>query len=264
MPPTASVLFPTRRRRGYLAVALASVAPQVARHGAELIVVEDDAADPETERLVTGHGGRYVAHGEPRGINVARNTALAEAAGELLCFLDDDVEAWPAWLDALLRAAAECPGHEAFGGPIRPRLEGGNLHACGREPLPVTSLDLGPGTPTPSSRGGRTSRCAAERWSGSAASTRRWAARATRRTGSAACAPRAGGSATWRRRASTTGAPAPTPASAASPARPSTAGALRAATTRSRAALRGWRASCARWRAACGMSSGGAAGTGSC
>jgi GT2 family glycosyltransferase len=142
--PTASVLFPTRRRRDYLAVALASVAPQLARHAAELVVVEDDPEDLQTRRLVERHGGRYIAHGAPRGINVARNTALAAATGELLCFLDDDVEAWPGWLDALVRAAAEHAEHEAFGGPIRPRLEGGDLHWCGREPLPVTSLDLGP------------------------------------------------------------------------------------------------------------------------
>ncbi len=144
MSPPASLLFPTRRRRGYLAVALASVAPQAAEHGAELIVVEDDPADEETERLVRSHGGLYLAHGEPRGINVARNTALDAASGELLCFLDDDVEVWPGWLGALLAAARAYPEHEAFGGPIRPRLEGGRLHACGREPLPLTSLDLGP------------------------------------------------------------------------------------------------------------------------
>jgi GT2 family glycosyltransferase len=140
----ASILFPTRLRREYLAVALASVAPQAAEHGAEMIVVEDDPADPETERLVWRHGGRYFAHGAPRGINVARNTALAAARGDLLCFLDDDVEVWPGWLGALLAAARADPGAEAFGGPIRPRLEGARLHACGREPLPVTSLDLGP------------------------------------------------------------------------------------------------------------------------
>src|SRR5215217_4632064 len=144
MSPRVSLLFPTRRRREYLAVALASVAPQAAAHGAEIVVVEDDPADPEAERLVTGHGGVYLSHGEPRGINAARNTALGAASGELLCFLDDDVEAWPGWLGALLAAAREHPGHEAFGGPIRPRLEGGRLHACGREPLPLTSLDLGP------------------------------------------------------------------------------------------------------------------------
>src|SRR4051812_45367779 len=131
MPPSASLLFPTRRRRGYLAVALASVAPQAAAHGAEIVVVEDAPADPETERLVASHGGRYLAHGRPRGINVARNSAIDAASGELLCFLDDDVEAWPGWLDALLAAAREQPGHEAFGGPIRPRLEGARLRACG-------------------------------------------------------------------------------------------------------------------------------------
>jgi GT2 family glycosyltransferase len=135
--PPASLLFPTRRRREYLAVALASVAPQARAAGAEIIVAE-------TERLVRSHGGRYLAHGDARGINVARNTALEAASGELLCFLDDDVEAWPGWLGALLAAAREHPGHEAFGGPIRPRLEGARLRACGREPLPVTSLDLGP------------------------------------------------------------------------------------------------------------------------
>src|SRR5215217_9250282 len=126
MSPRVSLLFPTRRRRDYLTVALASVAPQAAARGAEIVVVEDDPADPETERVVIAHGGRYLAHGEP------------------LCLLDDDVEAWPGWLDAMLAAAAGHPEVEAFGGPIRPRLEGGRLRACGREPLPVTSLDLGP------------------------------------------------------------------------------------------------------------------------
>lgn len=143
MAPVASVLFPTRRRRPYLAVALASVAAQAAAHRAEIIVVEDDAADAETEALAAAHGARYLALGAPQGINAARNAAFAAARGELLCLLDDDVEAWPGWLGDLLAGAAAHPGHEAFGGPIRPRLEGTNLHACGREPPPVTSLDLG-------------------------------------------------------------------------------------------------------------------------
>ncbi|HYM58980.1 MAG TPA: glycosyltransferase [Solirubrobacteraceae bacterium] len=144
MPPPASILIPTRRRRDYLAVALGSIAAQAAQHGAEVIVVEDDPADPETERLAAAHGARYLAIGTPRGLNIARNAAVDAAGGELLCFLDDDVEAWPGWLAALPGAAGDHPGHEAFGGPIRARLEGTNLHACGREPPPVTTLDLGP------------------------------------------------------------------------------------------------------------------------
>jgi GT2 family glycosyltransferase len=142
--PAASILFPTRHRRAYLAVALASVASQAAEHDAEIVVVEDGARDPETERLATAHIARYVATGAPRGLNVARNAAIDAAAADLLCFLDDDVAAWPGWLGAMLAATAANPDHEAFGGPIRARLEGTNLHACGREPLPVTTLDLGP------------------------------------------------------------------------------------------------------------------------
>ncbi|MEO8690338.1 MAG: glycosyltransferase [Solirubrobacteraceae bacterium] len=143
MPPAASILIPTRRRRDYLAVALASAAPQAAEHGAELIVVEDDPADLETAALAAAHGARYEAHGETRGLNAARNTAIALAESDLLCFLDDDAEAWPGWLGALIAAAASEPDYDAFGGPIRARLEGTNLHACGREPPPVTTLDLG-------------------------------------------------------------------------------------------------------------------------
>src|SRR3954453_22803233 len=119
----ASICFPTRARRDYLAVALASVAPQAAAHGAEIVVVEDAAADAATEALVAGHGGRSGPLGRPHGINAARNAAVAASGGDLLCFLDDDVEVWPGWLAALLGAAAEQP-HDVFGGPIRPRPQG--------------------------------------------------------------------------------------------------------------------------------------------
>jgi GT2 family glycosyltransferase len=139
----ASILFPTRQRRDYLAHALASVATQAASRGAEIIVVEDDPHDPKTAALAERHGARYIAHGEPRGLNVARNTAIDAASTDLFCFLDDDVEVWPEWLDALLIGADAYPAHEVLGGPIRARLEGSHLRACGREPLPVTTLDLG-------------------------------------------------------------------------------------------------------------------------
>jgi hypothetical protein len=108
-----------------------------------VIVVEDDPHDPEMAALAERHGARYIAHGESRGLNAARNTAIAAANTDLFCFLDDDVEVWPGWLDAMLAGAAAYPEHEVLGGPIRARLEGSGLRACGREPLPVTTLDLG-------------------------------------------------------------------------------------------------------------------------
>ena len=144
MSAAASILVPTRRRAAYLNVALASIAPQAAEHDAEVIVVEDEAPSPSGERVAAEHAARYVALGAPCGLNVARNAAIEHARGELLCFVDDDVEVWPGWLVALLRAAEGCPEHDVFGGPIRARIEGWRLPVCGREPPPITTLDLGP------------------------------------------------------------------------------------------------------------------------
>ena len=135
--------MPTRGRLDYLAVTLASVAPQAAKRGAELLVVEDDPESPQTRALAERHGARYLAHGAPRGLNAARNTAIADSAADLIAFLDDDVEVWPGWLDAIL-AGAEASDHEVFAGPIRARLEGTNLIQCGREAPPLTTLELGP------------------------------------------------------------------------------------------------------------------------
>src|SRR5262249_20839898 len=130
MAVPASICFPTRRRRDYLVVALASIAPQAAAHGAEIVIVEDTVADPEMAALAERHGARYLALGAECGINVARNAAVDASSGELVCLLDDDVAVWPGWLDALLGAADALPGHDAFGGPIMPRLEGLRLRAC--------------------------------------------------------------------------------------------------------------------------------------
>ena len=179
--------------------------------------MEDDPADAATEQLAAAHGARYVALGAPRGLNVARNAAVEAAEGELLCFLDDDVAAWPDWLGALLAAAGAHPGHEAFGGPIR-------AAAGGHEPARVRARagagdDARPRrrrTATPSWCGARTSPSAAAALERVGAfDPARSAARATRRSGSAGCAPRAAASATSRRPESTTAAPARTRASAA-------------------------------------------------
>ena len=102
MAPTASICFPTRDRHDYLAVALESIAAQVAAHGAEIVIVEDGARDPATAALAERHGARYVALGARGGINAARNAAVAASSGDLVCLLDDDV----AGLARLARGAA--------------------------------------------------------------------------------------------------------------------------------------------------------------
>jgi GT2 family glycosyltransferase len=142
MLPTASVIVPTRHRPAYLEVALASLAPQVAEAGAELVVV-DDGPDAGTRAVAARLGARYVTPAPPGGLNAARNAGIAASSGALVCLVDDDVRAAPGWL-AALRHAAAAGGHEVLTGPIRPVFEGHRLLSCGREGPPITFLDLGP------------------------------------------------------------------------------------------------------------------------
>jgi GT2 family glycosyltransferase len=123
---------------------LASVIPQARAIAAEVIVIDDAGPSQAMRSLSERHGARYEPHPAPQGLNVARNTGVERSSGELVVFVDDDVEVAPGWLGALLRAAAEYPDAEVFAGPIRPRLEGPAPRTCGREQPPITTLDLGP------------------------------------------------------------------------------------------------------------------------
>jgi GT2 family glycosyltransferase len=143
MEPTASIIVPTRLRAGYLDVALASIAPQAAVAGAELLVV-DDGPDDATRAAARRHGARYLAHPVSRGLNAARNSGLDAAAADLLVFVDDDVEVRPGWLAALLAAdAAADPAVGVLTGPIHARFEDHRLRSCGREAPPITTQDHG-------------------------------------------------------------------------------------------------------------------------
>ncbi len=136
-------MLPTRDRAAYLDVALRSIVPQAAAAGAEIVVV-DDGGDPRTEAVARRHGARYLVHDRPRGLNAARNTAIAQTDAQLLCFVDDDVEVRPGWLDALLHAAGSLGDDDGvFTGPIRARIEDHRFRMCGREGAPITTLDLG-------------------------------------------------------------------------------------------------------------------------
>jgi hypothetical protein len=144
MAPSASILIPTRGRTSYLEVALASIAPQAANAGVDVLVIEDSGPSPGVQAVAARFGARYEPNPGPLGLNAARNTGVERSGGDLVVFLDDDIRASPGWLGALLDAARENPLVDVFTGPIRPCLEGSRLRTCGREGPPITSLDLGP------------------------------------------------------------------------------------------------------------------------
>lgn len=139
----ASIVIPTRGRPDYLKVALASIAPQATAAGAELIVVDDAGASDDARKLAGHFGARYEPHPRPLGLNVARNTGVERSSGELIVFVDDDVQVCEGWLEALLQGARMHPDVEVFTGPVLPRLEGNPPRSCGREGAPITSLQLG-------------------------------------------------------------------------------------------------------------------------
>jgi glycosyltransferase involved in cell wall biosynthesis len=135
------VVVPTRDRAGYLDVTLRSLRAQDLAEPYELIVVDDGAS--EDVAGLAGRAGARLVRPAGRGPNTARNAGIQAAAAELVALVDDDTDAPPGWLRAIVEGAARHPGADAFGGPIRARLEGPAPRACGREQPPITSLDLG-------------------------------------------------------------------------------------------------------------------------
>jgi glycosyltransferase involved in cell wall biosynthesis len=142
-PPVLSVVVPTRGRAAYLEVTLDSLLDQRTETAYEIVVVDDGASDATATVVATRPAVRYVAHGEGRGLNAARNTGLQESQAELIAFVDDDVLVPPGWVAALVAGSRGHPEAEAFGGPIRARFEGRTPRGCGREEPPITTLDLG-------------------------------------------------------------------------------------------------------------------------
>ena len=141
--PTASIVIPTLSAPDYLDVTLASVVPQAEAAAAEVIVVSD-GPDPATAAVAERHRTRLISFEQRQGLNAARNAGIGAARGDLIVFIDQDVDAPAGWLDALIAGAHATPEREVFGGPIRARLEGGGPRACGRESPPITTLDCGP------------------------------------------------------------------------------------------------------------------------
>jgi len=141
--PLITVALPTRDRASYLEVALRSLRRQATAVPFEVVVVDDGSRD-RTQQVATELGARVVRLDQGQGLNAARNRAIEAAAGQLIAFIDDDVRVPPGWISALAAGAHRYHESEAFGGPIRPCIEGDGGRGCGRERPPITTLDLGP------------------------------------------------------------------------------------------------------------------------
>jgi GT2 family glycosyltransferase len=120
---TASVVICvyTDKRWDDIVRAVASVQAQDVT-AAETIVVVDHNPDllARAAAAFTGPGVRVLPNAHRQGLSGARNTAVTEAVGDVIVFLDDDAEARPGWLAALLAPYAD-PTVVGVGGVAHPR-----------------------------------------------------------------------------------------------------------------------------------------------
>jgi glucosyl-dolichyl phosphate glucuronosyltransferase len=121
-----SVVVPTRNRAGLLARALSSIEKQTLPPNRFEVVVVNNGSTDGTADIVASHVRHMPnlrAVGEPRpGLHAGRHRGLREARGDILVFIDDDIEATPGWLEAIAEAFTE-PDVVMVGGNNLPRFE---------------------------------------------------------------------------------------------------------------------------------------------
>jgi glucosyl-dolichyl phosphate glucuronosyltransferase len=125
----ASIIIPTCGPAWGLVPTLRRVVEESTSHAnVEVIVVDNNAPGPDSTRIremcagaMTSHV-RYVNELSP-GATAARHRGVRESTGEILIFIDDDVEVSHGWLAAVFDAF-ERSGAEIVGGPSIPRFSG--------------------------------------------------------------------------------------------------------------------------------------------
>jgi glycosyltransferase involved in cell wall biosynthesis len=114
-----SVVIPTHGKVGLLRRTLASLERQTFPRSDFEVVVVDDSSPDETPEFLRTYAGPLrllpVFQNANRGRAAARNAGLAAAGGELIVFLDDDMETVPEFLAAHHAFHAEAPDRVGVG-----------------------------------------------------------------------------------------------------------------------------------------------------
>ena len=123
-----SIIIPTYNRASVLTRCLKSIADGVAGHkDIEVLIVDNgstDGTDTLFQRITASYPQvcwRYFYDDMP-GLLTGRHRGAAEARGEILAYLDDDILITPSWLGALCEAFRDRSVTLA-GGPSLPQYE---------------------------------------------------------------------------------------------------------------------------------------------
>ena len=85
----------------------------------EIIVVDDGSVD-DTSRVLDSYGTKIkvIRHSTNHGLGAARNTAVAQAIGEIVCFTDSDCEPDRAWLSSFAALFTAFQHFAGIGGAV--------------------------------------------------------------------------------------------------------------------------------------------------
>lgn len=116
--PLVSVIIPTFNRSSILRRTLDALTTQTyPLQQVEVLVIADGCTD-NTIKMLCRYGGPFALHmleQSSKGPAKARNQGAACATGQLLIFLDDDIEAASGFIEAHVRAHERWPGHVIIG-----------------------------------------------------------------------------------------------------------------------------------------------------
>ncbi len=121
--PKISVILTTRDGATTLPKTLASLGRALANSPESEVLLVDNGSRDETpeflNRFRDEHGATVIFEEKP-GKSFGLNAAIDIAQGDLLAFVDDDVDLAPDWLNAFASAARKHPEAVVFIGQIRP------------------------------------------------------------------------------------------------------------------------------------------------
>ena len=120
--PLVSIVIPNRNAAAVFKVCLRGLLHETSYQHHELVIVDNGSTDQEVlglyRRIEEGGHGRIVPFDRPFNFSGACNAGAAAARGDLLLFLNNDIEVMePGWLDELVRWA-ERPGIGVVGAKL--------------------------------------------------------------------------------------------------------------------------------------------------
>jgi O-antigen biosynthesis protein len=107
--PSVSIVIPVFNQLGFTLRCLASLCRQPTEVPFEVIVVDDGSTDDTIPRLSAIENLRLIPNAENRGFVRSCNGGATQALGDYLVFLNNDTQAQPGWLDALIGTFEQRP-----------------------------------------------------------------------------------------------------------------------------------------------------------